>query len=58
MAQDVELVEELLGVELGPRTEAQELHQKRTTRVKQLLNQGGNPRHEVEESARLRKSLG
>lgn len=58
IVEDVTLIEQYLGVELGPKTDEQLEHQARTSFLYSLLGNKGNLEPEIVKTGILRKSLG
>ncbi len=56
--EDVLAIENVLGIELGPQTQAQEEHNKLTGKIRQILGKAKNPQKEIVEAAVLRQSMG
>ena len=56
--EDIKIIEEYLGEKLGPKTKSEKTHGELVARIIHQLKVGINPEKEIEQAAKLRKSIG
>lgn len=56
--EDVEIIENYLGEKLGPKTKIDYEHVELVAKIIHLLKKGKSPKKEIEQAAKLRRSIG